>query len=115
MSKELEALERINEIVLPYSEAKQGYLRPRDVCPNEFSIIETALKDYENLQLKHSSMQDVVLDDFKKIKALEIIKEKNVSIVWLKNCKDRSEYNDLADKEEQLTQEEYELLKEVLR
>lgn len=38
-------------------------------------IIKSALEDYENLKLKHKSMQDAVLDDFKKLKALEIIKK----------------------------------------
>lgn len=63
MSKELTPLEALNKIAYCY-----GF-------DENITIIETALKDYENLKLKHRSMQDAVLEDFKKLKALEIIKE----------------------------------------
>ena len=93
MSKELEALESINEIVLPYSVAKQGHLRPRDVCHNEFSIIEKSLK------------------------ALEIIKQKEVDIHNLLISKTVEQYNGYTHWlgcKGNLTEEEYDLLKEVL-
>ena len=68
-------------------------------------IIESELKDYENLQLKHKSMQDAVLDDFEKLKALEIIKkyyyyDKTLGLLHRGGIE---------------TQEEYDLLKEVLK
>lgn len=56
--------------------------------------IETALKDYENLQLKHRSMQDAVLDDFKKLKDIDEIMSNH-------NCSNLSELNEkLCDYEE---------------
>ena len=89
MSKELEALESINEIVLPYSVAKQGHLRPRDVCHNEFSIIEKSLK------------------------ALEIIKEKEVNVNCIISGWSLGKYNSYKT-HISLTKDEYDLLKEVL-
>jgi hypothetical protein len=77
-------------------------------------IVEAALKDYENLQLKHSSMQDAVLDDFKKLKALDIIKKKVSDINWFKCCNSLEDYNGSVPSYKQLTQKEYDLLKEVL-
>ena len=64
-------------------------------------------------------MQDAVLDDFKKLKAFEIIKKKDVNITWIKDSQNMSEYNswflgERLEKRYYLTQEEYELLKEVL-
>lgn len=50
----------------------------------------------------------------KKLKALEIIKEKEVNVYLLNCCNNLYEYNNWASDEEQLTKEEYELLKEVL-
>lgn len=81
-------------------------------------IIETALKDYENLKLKHKSMQDAVLDDFKKLKAIEIIKEKKVDVDWLLFSIEEKEnplsyYNYFnANK---LSETEFDILKEVLK
>jgi len=74
--------------------------------------IENALKQLQDIQENYCVCEKEAI---KKLLALEIIKKKNVSIYWLKGCKDRAEYNDLADKQEQLTQEEYNLLKEVLK
>ena len=54
----------------------------------------------------------------KLLKALEIIKEKDVSMYWLRNSKSVDEYNNfiLIDKRhyQKLTQGEFDLLKEVL-
>jgi len=47
-------------------------------------------------------------------KALEIIKEKNVWVYHLKQCNSLEEYNEVFTDELHLTQEEYDLLKEVL-
>ena len=48
------------------------------------------------------------------LKALEIIEKKNVCIHDLKKSKTLNEYNGCREWEEQLTQEEFDLLKEVL-
>jgi hypothetical protein len=54
----------------------------------------------------------------KELKALEIIKEKDVHIVWLKESKTLEAYNKELEKRRMfdrlLTQEEFNLLKEVL-
>ena len=49
----------------------------------------------------------------KELKALEIIKNKNVNVRYLLECR-FEDYNNLVEVEEELTQEEYDLLKEVL-
>lgn len=59
-----------------------------------------------------------MLRDFKKIKALEIIKNKRVNVDFFLDCKSLIEYNNscllFALDSFCLTQEEYNLLKEVL-
>ena len=50
----------------------------------------------------------------KERKALDIIKKKTVSITWLRDSEDRADYNYLSNKEDELTKEEYDLLKEML-
>ena len=52
----------------------------------------------------------------KELKALEIIKEKKVNVGDFVRCKSIEDYNEYCcyGKEETLTQEEYDLLKEVL-
>lgn len=51
----------------------------------------------------------------KSLKALEIIKEKEIDIAYIKCCDSREHYNVMCELEkEKLTQEEYDLLKEVL-
>ena len=51
------------------------------------------------------------------LKALEIIKEKNVNVGDFKRCKSSEDYNAYCcySEKEQLTEEEYDLLKEVLK
>lgn len=51
----------------------------------------------------------------KQLEALEIIKEKKVDIPWLSMCKSRNEYNCIKIDKLHLTEEEYNLLKEVLK
>lgn len=50
----------------------------------------------------------------KELKALEIIKEKEPDISFLFRVKDLNHYNSCVWKEQELTQEEFDLLKEVL-
>ena len=109
MSKELEALERIR---------KARYFVDFELNANvgedykeELDIIETALK--ENIELKKciDLIGDIETNN-KKLKALEIIKEKKVYPSFLLNTKNLEEYN--KEVIQKLTQEEYDLLKEVL-
>ena len=50
----------------------------------------------------------------KKLKALEIIKEKEVDVFIFLHSGDLEAYNDIVEDNRKLTQEEYGLLKEVL-
>jgi hypothetical protein len=50
----------------------------------------------------------------KSLKALEIIKEKTVDIWLIQNKKTLKQYNSMVDESRQLTEEEFDLLKEVL-
>lgn len=122
MNKELtplEALRNLTQIAYGSSDDID------DKIKNYFELIKKSLKDYENLKLKHRSMQDAVLEDFKKLKALEIIKKKEVNVSTFVAYKCYEDYlndwNILIKEvrrtmigEKKLTQEEYELLKEVL-
>lgn len=99
MSKESETLESIK---LKYKDliSKSKFPKFTEYEQYQFEVIETALK------------------------ALEIIKKKNVNVGYLLICDDYEEYlDDFNDRQgegnlpsfELLTQEEYNLLKEVLR
>lgn len=81
--------------------------------------IETKLKDYEELEEKLGFDPTIFKQDFetlmKEHKALEIIKKKNVCIHDLKKSETLKEYNSCREwGDEELTQKEYKLLKEVL-
>ena len=108
---QLEALEKIQYMLKGYETA----IEP-------LQIIESTLKDYEilceQLEKANNVYRDLMVENERNIKALEIIKEKDVSMYWLRHSKNVDEYNNfiLTDKRQyqKLTQEEYDLLKEVL-
>lgn len=50
----------------------------------------------------------------KELKALEIIKENDISFFWLKYCNNVKEYNQKVEDFLSITEEEFELIKEVL-
>lgn len=137
MNKELEAFKEIREYLnyilynMPGTRAisytsTSGYLEPF------MTQIENALKEHEKLQQ--------VLDDFgiyntmnlistlktinyletrhvltaKKTRALEIIKEKDVSPIDIRCCETVEQYNVKENGFIRLTKEEFDLLKEVL-
>jgi len=68
---------------------------------------EAKIKDLKELE-------SYLMEDEKKLEAFEIIKKKNVLISNLKISNNLVEYNRWVDDESILTQEEFELLKEVL-
>lgn len=121
MSKGLEALERVE---------KQAILTGR--YTQDLDTIEKELKDYQEVSIKYKlaiEFIDNIADEFgehdldeladkivKVKKVLEIIKNKNVNTFGIKHSKDIHEYNltFASNGKEQLTQDEYELLKEVL-
>ena len=101
MSKELEALEKIDHTICLafndnnkalFNKDNETHIDCKDI--DEFcdcyDIIETALKDYQTLKREYDfgvEHYNELLNQYnKEHKALEIIKNKNVSIVWLKNC-----------------------------
>jgi len=115
----LEALEIIKHTTDLY--------RPNELngYKNELDIIETALKrnvelELANIELEHhlKLAEKELNENERKLKALEIIKEKRVDVCLLISCIydfDLDYYNScMCNKERCLTQEEYDLLKEVL-
>ena len=83
----------------------------------EMLIVEKELKDYESYKVFLDNVEkgkvtytprDIWEEERKKLKALEVIKNKkvDVAILFEKSC---------ARHRERLTQEEYDLLKEVLK
>lgn len=116
MSKELEALERIKKLL----EDKYGLL----IYVDDFDIIEKALKKLEQAEnCVFTSKEDVK----KEHQALEIIKEKEANVGYLKYHFEKGnggyrEYKrvmntsclDYYPTSKMLTKEDYDLLKEVL-
>lgn len=78
-----------------------------------FKIVENALKRLKQLEEEKQSFDRAIE---KKLKALEIIKEKRVDVGWLISCENIKQYNGVIGTatHKLLTQEEYDLLKEVL-
>lgn len=121
MSKELEAWEKIKNITSSYEQGFHSQLKDDYVYEKEVAIIETALKDYERRLALAKEYKDIN-NVGKRLKAFEIIKEKDVDVVFVKRYKTVEEYNNAMDYisknggdfEEHLTQEEFDLLKEVL-
>lgn len=129
MNKELNALERIKK----YYPFKIGELEYQNI-----DIVETALKNYEHLyQIWNCKDSDTMIiqttktihdENNKKLKALEIIKKKGCSymeILLIVSCKRYEEYcfemnsdrvyeNGFECERAFKTQEEYDLLKELL-
>ena len=143
MNKELEALEYIENFNnkrffnIKYDNGDQAhyeYQTIKDLFPKEFGLIETALKrleEHDKLFKKYDINDNwlepalyVIKNHFpmdtetqlKKLKAFEIVAEKDVDGGWLRRAKDLHEYNNGMgiNSYSALTQEEYELLKEVL-
>ena len=143
MSKELEALDRLycaGRLDLDYVlDGKQN---------QDYKIIETALKEYEFMKQTKIIVSDKKISDGdleklinqgiivgnleqskieplfdnetqNKLKALEIIKNKQVNVCYLFQCKSLRQYNFIYKGTNQselcLTQEEYDLLKEALK
>ena len=120
MSKELKALKRIKKMY-EYFVKENRDLEPKlMICEKEdFKIIENALK--ENERLKTSYLRNLLNEEskeyiYKKLVALEIIVNKEVNVGDFVRCKSVEDYNDYCcyNEKEQLTQEEFDLLQEVL-
>lgn len=110
MSKELEALEKIVDTYCI------------DNIDKEISIIATALKDYEMEHTLRIRLENAIYElvrekqeNEKKLKALEIIKGKEVNVFLLLHSRNLKIYNDIVEDNRKLTQEKYDLLKEALK
>lgn len=66
-------------------------------------------EDYESIKPNYKKLYEEAK------KALEIIKKKGINLYKLKICDSCEEYNQLCNTDLPLTQEEYDLLKEVLK
>lgn len=96
MSKGLEALEKVEDFFIDY-----GSFDETGEYKTYISLYQTP--EYQVIR--------------KELKALEIIKNKNFDLFYLQDSKDLEQYNDCCDIHRNLcylTQEEYDLLKEVL-
>lgn len=113
MSKELtplEALKRHRKSIVDLLD--NGSILPElhYVFMQELNIIETALKKLDEAEnCVFTSKEDVK----KELKALEIIKDKEVNVFIFLHSGDLETYNDMVEENRKLTQEEYDLLKEV--
>ena len=119
MSKKLTPLEAL-KILNRYACNNLEYLDYE--IDNCYCILETALKEYEELQNDYCKVIEErgkwQKETQKKLKALEIIKEKQVEIGWLLFCfkhdKKVGVYNSSQLTDYYLTKKEFDLLKEVL-
>lgn len=116
MSKGLEAFKRATTMVGFYDYNENQYME-------DLKIIETALKRLERYEQPLTAYLDKSEEELfeeakrneKKIKALEIIKKKNVDVGWLKNSETLKHYNMcIGNIHKEITQEEWDLLKEAL-
>ena len=117
MNKELTPLQAFENIIVD--------LTPhlKNANAEEIKIVENALKEKEK-KIVGTTTVDKALEQFlidscpevkKKLKALEIIKEKEVDIIILKISENLQQYNLKEEGRVPLTQEEYDLLKEIFQ
>lgn len=72
-----------------------------------------ALQDLSKLVFIYGGIQQYQIIE-KSLKALEIIKEKEINVFIFLHSGDLETYNDMVEDNRKLTQDEYDLLKEVL-
>jgi len=126
MSKELSPLEALNDLI-DELECEHYGLSENEWVVERKQIIETALIENDEAQRELTNLKKALLkgditnkwvNDYanqknKKLKAFEIIKEKRVNVRCLMSGWKLGNYNSYKA-HEKLTQEEYDLLKEVL-
>lgn len=115
MTKELDALKRLYRHIDTDDLLGDDYYI-NDNASKDFGTIETALKRLEQLEEEKQSFDKAIE---KKLKASVVIKRKRVNINELFESIDLQDYNnylidDCRYNEDNLTQEEYDFLKEVL-
>lgn len=77
----------------------------------DYKIIETALKVN---QARIEFLEEEQKENAKKLKALEIIRDKEPSIMRIRLTRNSEHYNAIMPERRRLTPKEYDLLKEVL-
>lgn len=102
MSKELERIEMLEAMNQIYNWFEF-----------DFQPIKTALKDYER-RLELAKEYEDINNVAKRLKALEIIKEKRVNLEYLKCCETYRQYCLVCSYGNEIAQEEFDLVKEVL-
>ena len=128
MSKRgLDALEEIKNCCLSESIVDGSWVYIKDDYEDECEIIEQELKAYQELKEQYEILKKELADlhentlrtnfeNAKKLQALEIIKEKGIILQFIKETYTVEQYNVgvYGTLVKQLTQEEYNLLKEAL-
>lgn len=129
MTKELEAFEDLKRQVgnMPYTSYDNGLGNRTTFLIKDsaiFPIIENALKEYESAKNIIKALNKERAKNIIKIKALEIIRETRVDTNLIKLSEDYDHYcsmeaikilnNVQTTKQKGITEEEYNLLKEVL-
>ena len=122
MSKELTPLENFEYFIRCFAiDSNEELGTVEKLYAGTIKVIKSALKRLENYEKNEDFSKDVInyaflseKDKIKKLRALEIIKDTKVCVMWLRNS--LSSYNSTAALYDLpiLTQEEYDLLKEVL-
>ena len=114
MSKGLEALKELKETCETHM-GRMVYILQED----RFEIIEKELEERDKFELKYAKTHVALCksreENSKEKRALKIIKKNNVDIFALKISVSLEQYNCKEDGRCPLTQEEYNLLKEVLK
>ena len=127
MNKELNAVEKLKSCCLDLQFKRRDVVDIALDIEKYSKIIETALKKLNNIETTCIDLEQenqALYKENKKLKrALKVIKEKKVDVFILIDYISRDKelrfgalgtYNLLIDKSKQLTQEEFDLLKEVL-
>lgn len=115
MTKELEALQNIG--LWGYQDSEGDLILCRMNNKEDFAIIEVALRNYEKLNKDYSRVVDEKIElaimCAKEHEALRIIVEKDVNLADIRCCATVEQYNVKENGNIPLTQEEFNLLKEV--
>lgn len=101
-------------------ENETEYNRRKETIYKQYNTIKQALikaqEQEKEIDRLDDQCLDVLGDNIRLKKILDIIKEKNVDIHWIKKCKTLNEYNNMLNSLElAITQEEFDNLKEVLK
>ena len=86
----------------------------KNAFPKELKALEELRKAFDSLVKENEKIGKMLSKEIEKNRALEIVKNKQVNVAYFVLCLCLNDYNKYHSKKFQLTQEEYDLLKEVL-